>query len=243
MPSPLNLAIDHGNTRSKAATFSGRSLVKEFSFSSSNDLNDFLKRNAYSSIIISSVKKDTDDLNLALSAQRIFYLTYQLPLPIKLLYHTPQTLGVDRLAAACGAKDIFPHKHCLVIDIGTCINYEFIDDVGNYYGGAISPGLRLRFESMHQFTGQLPLAGPVDESNLIGMTTEECLQSGVMNGATAEIEGMIAFHKKKYPSIEVILCGGDSHFFEKKIKGPIFVAPNLVLKGLNSILLSNVVNL
>ncbi len=129
-----------------------------------------------------------------------------------------------------------PEPTLLVIDAGTCITYEFLDDKQNYHGGAISPGVAMRFESMHTFTAKLPLVKPLGDVPLIGNTTETCLQSGVIHGITAEIEGVIQRYLYLYPDMKIILCGGDAHFFENKVNHSIFAAPDLVLMGLNRIL-------
>ena len=124
--------------------------------------------------------------------------------------------------------------------MGTCINYEYVNEAGEYLGGAISPGVMMRFKAMHHFTARLPLAAPLDTSLLTGASTVSGLQSGVMNGILEEIKGVILRYRNLTPGVRVILCGGDTHFFENYLKPSIFVAPDLVLMGLNSILLHNV---
>ncbi len=127
-----------------------------------------------------------------------------------------------------------------MVDAGTCINYEFIDKNGHYLGGAISPGVTMRFEAMHKFTARLPLVHLNNNVLMIGNSTETCMQSGVLHGALAEVDGTIEKYIANYPGLVVILCGGDAAIFENRLKHRIFVAPDLILKGLNSILLYNV---
>jgi type III pantothenate kinase len=128
-----------------------------------------------------------------------------------------------------------------VIDAGTCITYDFLDSDGIYHGGAISPGLRMRFQAVHTFTSRLPLVDTPAEALLIGDTTEKSIQSGVVNGIVAEAKGIIQQYERQFEGLTVILCGGDGGFFENKLKGSIFAVPELVLSGLNSILNYNVV--
>ncbi|MGC4020868.1 MAG: type III pantothenate kinase [Cyclobacteriaceae bacterium] len=128
-------------------------------------------------------------------------------------YKTPETLGVDRIAAVCGALDLFPNSNSLAIDMGTCITYDFLDQQKNYCGGGISPGMAMRFEAMHTFTKRLPLVTAMQEK-LIGDTTESSMRSGVMNGILAELNGIIDRYKLEYPDLRVVLCGGDTLFFE-----------------------------
>ena len=241
MQSLLNLVIDVGNTRIKAAAFSGKELVEKHLFDSSDQVHDFLKGSTYNNVIVSSVRNAPEELLGLVNAQnKKLIVSRQLHLPVIILYTTPDTLGIDRLAAACGAVDMFPNRDCLVIDAGTCINYEFVDKVGNYYGGAISPGIQMRFKAMYTFTERLPLVDAVNEPDLTGGNTIACMQSGVINGVVAEADGIISQYKEKYPNIAVVLCGGDGIFFENKLKHSIFATPDLVLRGLNLILLHNV---
>ncbi len=237
----MNLVVDYGNSRIKAGLFEQTNLIQQFSFEADTIFFEWLKGVKYNNVIISSVARQTDDLFKKMnSGGKKILMNQSLPLPIVVKYSTPQTLGVDRIAAACGALDVMPNKDCLIIDMGTCINYEFVDDQANYYGGAISPGIKMRFEAMHTFTARLPLVKFNEHAPLTGNNTESCMQSGVANGVLAELEGIIERYKKKYPTMEVILCGGDAPLFENRLKHPIFVAPNLVLSGLNRILLHNV---
>lgn len=237
----MNLVIDLGNTRTKAALFHGQQLKEKFIFTVEAELLHFLQQNEVEHVLISSVSRPAGELlpSIKASGKKII-LQAGLPVPVSNNYATPHTLGVDRLAAACGAFAEYPYKNCLVIDAGTCINYEFIDAQGTYQGGAISPGISMRFEAMHKFTARLPLVHVDKEIPLIGDSTETCMQSGVLHGTLAEADGIIDQYMKIYPELVVILCGGDASLFENRLKHRIFVAPDLILKGLNSILLYNV---
>ncbi|MBX2894876.1 MAG: type III pantothenate kinase [Cyclobacteriaceae bacterium] len=233
----MNLVIDSGNTRIKAALFNQAGLVLKENFSNHSDLKFFLNNQHYDHLLVSSVSiPATDIASAANNSGKKIILNPQLALPIKLNYTTPNTLGVDRIAAACGAYEIFPHQNCLVIDAGTCINTEFIDASGTYRGGSISPGITMRFKAMHTFTQSLPLLNAETNAPLTGNSTETCMQSGVLNGALAEVDGLIKKYQQQHENLRVILCGGDYAFFENNLKHAIFVAPDLVLTGLNRIL-------
>ena len=237
----MNLVVDVGNTFSKVGIFEKNSLEKKEIFDSTVALKRFILQTPIENLMISSVTLPVDEIASWSPATGCkLVLNQTLPVPIQNRYATPATLGVDRLAAACGAWLIFPNQDCLVIDIGTCINYEYINKAGEYLGGAISPGVMMRFEAMHHFTAKLPQATPTQSFTLTGVTTASCLQSGVMNGILEEIKGVVFRYGNQAPGIRVILCGGDAHFFENHLKPSIFVAPDLVLMGLNSILLHNV---
>ena len=237
----MNLVVDYGNTFAKVGVFETDLLKQSHTFSDKAKLNSFLQNFSAENFIISSVNHDASAiLDWVGHIKRKFVLTPALPLPIRNLYSTPQTLGVDRIAGVCGAHHKFPGQNCLVIDAGTCITYDFLDSEGNYHGGSISPGLKMRFQAMNAFTAKLPLVNITDDPPLIGNTTETCLQSGAINGMTEEINGLITRYQQEFAGLKVILCGGDARFFENKLKAPIFALPELVLSGLNSILIHNV---
>ena len=146
------------------------------------------------------------------------------------------------MACAVGANFLFPNQNVLAIDAGTCITYDFTDKKSNYWGGGISPGLMMRFNALNTFTAKLPLVVPLGNPALIGNSTETAIQSGVVNGVTAEMDGIINRYEQKYPGLRVILTGGDGPFFENRLKASIFASPDLVLLGLNSVLIHNVGN-
>jgi type III pantothenate kinase len=234
----MNLVVDNGNTCIKVATFSTHDIVKKFTFGAVDELKIFLSLNQFDTAIVSSVGNPIEEILSWIKAKKTFLLSHLLPLPIKILYKTPETLGVDRIAAVCGVSHLFPSTDCLVIDAGTCITYDFVDRKMNYYGGAISPGINMRFEAMHTFTKRLPLVSAVPEK-MIGDSTVSSMRSGVMNGVLNEVEGFINRYRMEYPDVRVVLCGGDTSFFENNLKPTIFAAPDLVLNGLNRILVYN----
>ncbi len=236
----MNLIVDSGNSATKLGIFDGEKLVEKRSFSAIGQLEAFVRAGAFENVIISSVNLDPQLVASWAAKARGFILRKDLPLPVKSLYKTPETLGVDRLAGVCGAVQLFPSSDSLVIDAGTCITYDFVDSAANFHGGGISPGLKMRFKAVHTFTAKLPLVSPTTGVKLIGDTTETSIQSGVTNGITAEIEGIIEQYREKFPGLRVILCGGDVGFFENQLKASIFAIPDLVLIGLNSILIHNV---
>jgi type III pantothenate kinase len=235
----MNLVVDAGNTRIKAAVFQNDQLVNKFTVRSPDQLKIEIEKYQLENALVSSVNHSEEEFSFIRVSKKNFFLTTRLPLPITNGYGTPATLGLDRLAAACGAFSLFPTSNCLVIDAGTCINYEFINDQGIYLGGAISPGIEMRYKAMHTFTARLPLITSLTDVNLLGTNTEECMQSGVVNGVISEVNGIIDRYREKHPSIVVLICGGNAPFFENRLKPTIFAAPDLVLMGLNRILRYN----
>ena len=151
-------------------------------------------------------------------------------------YATPATLGDDRVALVVAATKKYPQQNCLVIDAGSCLTYDFVTKEGIYLGGAISPGLQMRFKSLEHFTGKLPLVQPKIPFWLYGDSTETSINNGIMAGIVYEIEGQINAYQKKYPSLTVILTGGDALNLSKSVKNTIFAEPNFLAEGLNYLL-------
>jgi type III pantothenate kinase len=235
----LKLIIDFGNTLQKLAVFDGKNLLLKEVFQDLEPdlLNRFIEKNGpFYGIILSSVSNHSLELEKILSrSDKFILLDSQTPVPVKNLYQTPDTLGKDRIAAVTGAWSLFPGKNILVIDAGTCITYDMVTKNGEYLGGGISPGIRMRFQAMHTFTGKLPLIEPEDFDKLIGRSTRESLLSGVYNGVMAEIGELIRLYWEKFDDLIVIITGGDHQFLHNKLKINIFAVPELVLLGLNDI--------
>jgi type III pantothenate kinase len=236
----MQLVIDIGNTRVKAALFEGSELQHFFVYDSTTELlaTGILEKYPIKHCILASVVNDIEPFLEKLRWKvTVLLFNADTPTPIKNLYKTAHTLGSDRLAGAVGGNNFSPNSNVLVIDAGTCIKYNFITKNNEYLGGGISPGLQMRFKAVHTFTSRLPLL-EVDEkfNTLIGKNSNDSILSGVQNGAVAEVDGIIEQYKVEYPDVKVVLTGGDVNFFEKRLKNSIFADQNLILKGLNKIL-------
>jgi type III pantothenate kinase len=172
---------------------------------------------------------------------KVIHYSHQTKLPITILYKSAETLGLDRIAGAVGAATQFPNRNVLAIQAGTCLVFDFVNENGEYLGGSISPGIKMRFEALHEKTKNLPLLRVGDTSQrFLGATSEESIFAGVMNGVCYEIDGFIEDYKANFENVMVLLTGGDALCLQKLIKNTIFAAQNLVLKGLNEIIKYNV---
>lgn len=237
------LVIDFGNTLVKAAVFCDGDIVEMTTGPSLSivAVETFLARYHPEHAIFSSVVAIPADVHAFLDNNfNLIELTDLTPVPVNNLYKSPETLGKDRLAVAVAVKGMFPGKASLVIDAGTCVTFDFVDETGCYHGGGISPGINMRFKALHTFTQRLPLVKHQNFEGLSGATTEASILSGVLNGIVAEFDGIIREYHKKYEGLKVVVTGGDMNFFAKKLKSNIFATPNLVLRGLNEILKFNV---
>ena len=238
----MQLIIDIGNTLTKLAVFSQDQLVE---LSSTEDLNphllsEFIKKYPrIKSSILSAVKVYEPEIDIFLGSKTHYVkFNHTTHLPFVNDYGTPETIGKDRLAAVAGASDIAPNSNVLVIDAGTCITYDILTSENVYLGGAISPGIQMRFMALNTFTGNLPLihSNQKTETELVGKTTHGSILSGVNRAVISEVDGMINEYRLAFDGLKVVVTGGDFNYFDKYLKNSIFAAPNLVLIGLKKIL-------
>ena len=233
------LVVDIGNTLIKLAVFKSDTLVFETKAKSFlvRDIKALKDKYGFQSCIYMNVRANEPRFIQHLRRNNHLYkVDYKMKLPIKNSYKTPETLGMDRLVSMIAAQALYQGQNVLVVDMGTCIKYDFIDSKGKYHGGNIAPGLFMRIKSMHTMTGKLPLVKPKYIKSILGKTTEEALQNGSVLAIKLEIEGFIKTLTKKWPKIKVILTGGDSKYFGEIIESKIFVLPELNLIGLNETL-------
>lgn len=237
----MNLVIDAGNTLIKTAVFMGNEILSESKFNHEFFLREVEKIfNSYPDIdssIISSVsclsRKDIKALSIFC---KVHELSSESKIPFINLYETPKTLGVDRIALITAAYYECKNKNVLIIDSGSCITYDFLSEDAKYYGGAISPGIYMRFRALNTFTANLPLIETTELTDFIGNSTQNSIVSGIINGIIHEIEGTIRQYSERFTDLTIILTGGDSDFLSKRLKSIIFVNSNFLFKGLNHIL-------
>ncbi|MDR1864532.1 MAG: type III pantothenate kinase [Bacteroidales bacterium] len=191
--------------------------------------------------IICSVNRPGAEIMECLASRTSFCmeLTDKTPIPVRNLYRTPDTLGKDRLAAVVGAYSLYPGKNVLVIDAGTALTFDFLDDTGNYRGGNISPGLQMRFRALHDYTQGLPLLEPERDGRLMGDSTHSAIILGIQNGIVFEMKHYICHFKEHDPEMIVVMTGGDINFFADRLETVIFAEPNLVHIGLEKIVKLN----
>jgi type III pantothenate kinase len=237
----MNLTIDVGNTLIKLGVFDSGKLklkktcIKKDFLHTLNEISEAFP--AIQKCIVSSVANLSEHQLLKLQHQfDALILNHQTKVPFINKYETPQTLGIDRIALVSAAAKEYAGKNVLVIDAGTCITYDFLNSKNEYLGGAISPGISLRYKALHTFTEKLPLLETNNPNLYIGNNTTTSIHSGVVNGVLYEIDGYISIYRKNYDNLTVILTGGDVHFLRDSIKNDIFANSNFLLEGLNHIL-------
>lgn len=239
----MNLVIDIGNTQYKVSVFNKHEMEfhRFYTQLTTDAISRLIDEYQVKKAIFSDTRGVKSEEFKKLFPKNIVVteLSYTTKLPISLNYHTPETLGKDRIAGAVGGHDQFSNYPVLIIDIGTAITIDFVTAQGIFEGGIISPGPEMRFKALKDYTGKLPLVEPGNSTNLYGKTTETAIRNGVQNGILFEINEYILRYTKQYSNIKVILTGGFSYLFDKKINYPIFAEPFLIPKGLNRIQLYN----
>ena len=234
------LTIDVGNTNVKVAVFKQFNLVDKFVFQKNNFQNNFqiiFKKhpNLTKAVLASVSMLDEKDNEWLKNQIEVIEINADSVFPFKNIYTTPNTLGVDRRVLASGAVLQYPNQDVLIIDAGTCITYDFITNKKEYLGGAISPGLRLRYQALNDYTAKLPLLENNLPDNFIGNSTDQSIHSGVENGLCYEIEGFISEFSVKNEQFTIILTGGDAIFLANRLKSTIFADENFLLKSLHQL--------
>ena len=234
MDSSMIYVLDAGNTHIKLAQFNNQELSMVHRFSSLQDLE--FQLSAEAKVVLANVGNPEIKLILEKLGCKIVNLSTRGKLPFNNAYKTPETLGIDRLSNIAAVHQLHPNRNVLVLDAGTCIKSDFIDSKGTYHGGSISPGIRLRYLSLHEHTAALPLLNP-DSFSSLGTSTEASIHSGIMGSINAELLWRINEFNNRCEDLLVYLTGGDSHYFDLGQKNGIFVDENLTLKGIYALYL------
>ena len=237
----MNLIIDIGNSRAKVVVMDADMLKKEYveeSFDAALCAEIFADYPTIERAIIASTRGDEEVVKAIVEeriAKVIIFKPATTPIPLANHYHTPETLGADRLAAAVGAQALYPDSDIMIVDFGTAITIDFVEG-GAFKGGNISPGVTTRFRALADYTARLPRCYATDEALDYGRTTQEAIEQGVMRGVEHEIRGYAELFKQKNGRKCIIFTGGDAKYFVKRIKNTIFADCEPVIFGLNRIL-------
>ncbi|SUZ91017.1 uncharacterized protein METZ01_LOCUS43871 [marine metagenome] len=232
----MNLALDIGNSFLKAGIFKNNNLINycEFNQEYYSNLKSILDKTPITHSIVSNVSESNNQLIALLSKKtNLIKFNSSLKLPFKNRYQTKNTLGKDRIALVSNASKEYPKENVLLIDLGSCITFDFLNSKNEYLGGSISPGLSMRYKSLNSYTENLPLINPKEIDYFIGKNTEDSIHSGIINGIVGELNSTIDKYKSQFKEIRIILTGGDSKFLFNRIKNSIFANSNFLIFGLN----------
>ncbi|MAZ28153.1 MAG: pantothenate kinase [Cytophagaceae bacterium] len=239
----MNLAVDIGNTKVKVGVFSGKKMIYQetvvvdgFAALLTGVMDSYTIKEVIMCATGDSKKVVTSIEKVGLSYT---VLSQGTPVPFKNLYDTPQSLGVDRIALMAGAVLNFPENNVLVIDAGTCITYDFKNAQEEYLGGAISPGVKMRYRAMHEYTHALPMLDIARSESMLATNTATAMHAGVFTGVVAEIDRQVNWYRTNYGNVKIVLTGGDAQFLSSSLKNDIFADSNFLLQGLNYILFFN----
>jgi type III pantothenate kinase len=234
----ITICFDFGNTRMKYAVFNNRELVAVEVMEDDNDstVQNILQQYQPQKTILSSVINHNPGMETLLAAGSRFHkLSHLTKLPFTTPVGKPETIGADRLAICAAVVEFYPQKNNLVIALGTCITYNFINKYHQFIGGGISPGMDMRFKSLQDYTAKLPLVKEDWNFPLVGYDTVTNITSGVILGMAKEIDGFLDAYQEKYNNFNAVLTGGNSAYFVPHLKNKIFADSNLIFKGLYAI--------
>jgi type III pantothenate kinase len=229
--------LDAGNTQIKLALAQDGVIQEVERHETAKFDFHLLDRNipiAYSSVIDEQLL-----LKVRAHFNSVFEISTLIKLPFLMAYQSPQTLGLDRLCNAAALSSLHPGKPRLAIDLGTCVKFDFLSADNSFLGGSISPGLQMRSKAMAHFTAKLPEVQALPTQELIGTTSQECLEIGSYLGWQKEIEGLLLTYQSQYPELITFITGGDAKHFDMGQKNGIFVHENLTLEGILALYLAN----
>jgi type III pantothenate kinase len=234
----ITLCLDFGNTRKKAAVFQGAEMKEAFVLKddSGETLRMMVRKFQPAKSVLSSVIDHNPEVEEILQSVSAFHrLNHQTKISFTTPVNKPETIGADRLALSAAAVHLYPGQHNLVIGLGTCITYNFINKYHEFLGGAISPGLEMRLKSLNDYTARLPLEKADSNVPLIGYDTTTNITSGVVLGIAKELDGFIDEYRERFRNFNVLLTGGDIVYLASHLKNKIFADPDLIFKGLYAI--------
>lgn len=236
----VHFCIDVGNSRAKAALFSKSSPDKIWNIplgELGNLLDMAISELQVDVLGASTVSVSSEELFTLVGDRKLLHiLNSESKLPFDIKYETPETLGSDRVAGILGVWSEHSKDNHLVVDIGTCITYDFLSAENEYFGGSISPGFDMRLKALHYFTAKLPRVEEIKKVKLIGTTTESSIASGVYSGIIHEINGVINDYKNRFRALKITVTGGDYPFFSEQFNFEYSENSDLVLHGINKFL-------
>ncbi len=242
--SPVHLALDVGNSRTKVALYQGNARAVRWATLNNGDtaaLERWLAGVRPQHAVVGSVAQDHPAMDRYLATLcPVLEVFGDTGSPLRSAYATSITLGADRLANAVGGSALFMGRPVLAVDAGTCITYDLVEANGTYRGGAITPGMHLRAKAMHAYSARLPLVEPESQPPALGTDTRSSLVAGIHHGILGEVDGFIRNYAHDRPTLAVVLTGGDAPWIAAGLKNGIFAHPLLTLDGLHAILLHNI---
>jgi type III pantothenate kinase len=247
------LALDAGNSNITIGAFEGRELISQWRLRTVHEQTadewGILLRNLFSpagldiervdGIIISSVVPPIDS-TLAFMARRYFdieamFVGPKTDIGLAIRYDNPSEVGADRLVN--GVAGFYKYGGpCVVVDMGTTINFDVISKDGEYLGGAIAVGIGIAIDALFSRTARLPLVDFRPPRDVIGTNTVASMQSGLYFGAVGMIDGILErIIEKMGPETKVIATGGQAGMIVSGSRYMKVVDESITLEGLQMI--------
>lgn len=239
------LTIDQGNTTAKVALWTAEAdsicIDSRHMHATGASLSEFVAGHTVVTAIYSSVAGNDFAVieYLRTICPNVMVMSVATPLPLKIDYRTPETLGIDRLAAAVGAASLpmAAGRELLIADLGTAITYDRVTADGRYIGGNIAPGIFMRLQALNHYTARLPLVEPADGPLMLwGDDTASALRAGALNGVLAEFD----YYRRRLPHDGLtVITGGAADLITPHLHFGHISVPDLVSLGLLRIIQYN----
>ncbi|MFC1571266.1 type III pantothenate kinase [Candidatus Margulisiibacteriota bacterium] len=231
------LVIDVGNTNVVFGLFRGRKLIREWRCPTDKFRLPKIKAKVTVVVVASVVPALGKCLKSKVQscfAVRPFFVTAKNIPGLKVKVRNKGEVGADRAVNALAAHTLYKGP-CVIVDFGTATTFDVVSAEGEYLGGAIAPGIDLARDALHNRTAKLPKVKIKAPSRLIGNDTVSAMQSGLVYGYVAMVEGMVGKIKSEIRNPKVIATGGLAKLICKYTRVVDRIDTKLTLKGLRMI--------
>lgn len=218
--SDIFMAIDCGNSRVKATLLQGSEVIKRALFRSADTeglLTLIEQLNVRAAAMVSVGRMDVRMVETLRNVvdDRFLLLTHNTPVPLNIAYATPATLGLDRVAAAAGARALYPGRECVVVDAGTAVTIDLLTADGSFVGGSISPGIALSISALHNNTAALPDIRLDDVADALPKRWADNTHDAILSGVIGMISDRIICSDA--PGRLTLITGGDAPLLYKNL--------------------------
>jgi type III pantothenate kinase len=248
------LVVDVGNTNIVLGIYEGRNLLHNWRLSTNRSTtSDEYGMMIYNLFHYANIKlSQIEDIVISSVVPPLMFTLEQLcakylkktPLIVgpgiktglNIRYENPKEVGADRIVNAVAAIELYGPP-CIVVDFGTATTFDYIDEQGQYVGGAVAPGIGISTEALYQKAAKLPRIELVKPKSVVGRNTVASMQAGIIYGFAGQVDGIVDRIKQEFKTVEprVIATGGLAELIAGESKTIQLVNPLLTLQGLQLI--------